>query len=275
MNLESAVKFHSPKTQKFTDSPHATASDSLSGTDVMAAFGMAQSRAPLGFSAFSGKMNLSEDDKRRSVQMLMQYGLKHCGKVAALRKLDTNVRGKVVQTLAMFAYQDYCRSAESHIECRCCSGSGMTIKKTTIRKVTYPWGAAPYWASKSRAVRPSDWESWESITEEVKKTCGKCSGKGKISTCCVKCKGRGVALDRKKTEQQGALVYSSCKQCSGRGYERIPAASCYRAISNFTGAISPGVWDKSVKPFYESLILELELEESHANAALSHVTSKV
>ena len=103
MNLESIPKFHAPKTQQFTDAPRATASDALTGTDVLGAIGMAQSRAPLGFSAFSGKMNLSENDKKKAIQLLMQYGLKHCGKVAALRKLETNVRGKVAKTATALA----------------------------------------------------------------------------------------------------------------------------------------------------------------------------
>ncbi|EBQ5889472.1 antitermination protein, partial [Salmonella enterica subsp. enterica serovar Braenderup] len=40
MNLENTVKFHSPKSPQLSDSPRATASDSLTNTDVMAAFGM-------------------------------------------------------------------------------------------------------------------------------------------------------------------------------------------------------------------------------------------
>ena len=47
------------------------------------------------------------------------------------------------------------------------------------------------------------------------------------------------------------------------------------AICQFTDAISPGVWDKAVKPFYENLIAEIEKAESSANAILSKVTSKV
>lgn len=39
MRLESVAKFHSPKSPMMSDSPRATASDSLSGTDVMAASG--------------------------------------------------------------------------------------------------------------------------------------------------------------------------------------------------------------------------------------------
>lgn len=130
MNLESTVRFHSPKSPQFTDAPRATASDALTNTDVMAAFGMVQSRAPLGFSAFSGKMNLSENDKKKAIQLLMQYGLKHCGKVAALRKLETNVRGKVVQTLATFAFASWSRSAATPgARCKDCHGTGRACNR--------------------------------------------------------------------------------------------------------------------------------------------------
>ncbi|MXF49878.1 antitermination protein [Raoultella sp. Lac2] len=259
MRLESTVKFHSPKSPQLSDSPRATATEALSGTDVMAAFGMVQSRAPLGFSAFSGKMNLSDNDKRKAIQLLVQYGMKHCDKVAALRKLETNVKGKVVQTLATFAYQDYCRSAASSVTCPCCKGRGVLRKKEVVVK-------HPGCGEKTPAT---------TAVEMTESLCAKCNGAGVISTSCVKCRGRGVALDRKKTDLQGAPVYSSCKQCSGRGYERIPAASCFRAICQFTDAISPGVWDKAIKPFYESLITEIEKEESAADVVLSKVTSKV
>jgi len=259
MNLENTVKFHAPKSPQFTDSPRATASEALTGTDVMAAFGMVQSRAPLGFSAFSGKMNLSDSDKKKAVQLLVQHSLKHCDKVAALRKLETNIKGKVLQLLATFAYQDYCRSAASQVVCACCHGHGVIRKKEMVIK-------HPGCGEKTPA---------KTAEEEVETTCSKCKGRGVISTSCVKCRGRGVALDRKKTEEQGVPVMSACRQCSGRGYERLPAASCYRAICQFTDAISPGVWDKAVKPFYESLIAEIEKGESAADAILSKVTSKM
>lgn len=259
MMLEGVVKFHSPKSPQLSDSPRATATESLTGTDVMAALGMVQSRAPLGFSAFSGKMNLSDNDKRKAIQLLVRHGMKHCDKVAALRKLETNVKGKVVQTLATFAYQDYCRSAASSVTCSCCKGRGVIRKNEMVVK-------HPGCGEKTPAVK---------ALEETESLCTKCNGTGAISTSCVKCRGRGVALDRKKTDIQGVPVYSSCKQCSGRGYERIPAAACFRVICQFTDSISPGVWDKAIKPFYESFITEIEKEESVADAVLSKVTSKV
>lgn len=42
MNLENTVKYHFAKSTLISDSPRATASDSLTGTDIMAAMGMTQ-----------------------------------------------------------------------------------------------------------------------------------------------------------------------------------------------------------------------------------------
>ncbi|HAT2827313.1 TPA: antitermination protein [Klebsiella oxytoca] len=259
MRLESTVKFHSPKSPQLSDSPRATATEALSGTDVMAAFGMVQSRAPLGFSAFSGKMNLSDNDKRKAIQLLVQHGMKHCDKVAALRKLETNVKGKVVQTLATFAYQDYCRSAASSVTCPCCKGRGVLRKKEVVVK-------HPGCGEKTPAT---------TAVEMTESLCTKCNGAGVISTSCVKCRGRGVALDRKKTDLQGTPVYSSCKQCSGRGYERIPSTNAFRAISMLSDSLTIDNWKRGVKQFYEGLISHIEKEESFANDALAKVTSKV
>lgn len=130
MNLENAVKFHSPKSPQFTDSPRATASEALTGTDVMGALGMVQSRSPLGFSAFNGKMELSENDKKNAIRLLTQHGLKHCGKVAALRKLETNSKLKVVQTLATFAFSSWSRSAATPgARCKDCKGTGRACNR--------------------------------------------------------------------------------------------------------------------------------------------------
>ena len=65
MNLDSVVKYHFAKSTQINDSPRATASDTLTGTDVMAAMGMCQSRAPLGYSAFLGKMEISITEKKK------------------------------------------------------------------------------------------------------------------------------------------------------------------------------------------------------------------
>ncbi|GMM23272.1 hypothetical protein KTU0001_06940 [Escherichia coli] len=94
MRLESVAKFHSPKSPMMSDSPRATASDSLSGTDVMAAMGMAQSQAGFGMAAFCGKHELSQNDKQKAINYLMQFAHKVSGKYRGVAKLEGNTKAK-------------------------------------------------------------------------------------------------------------------------------------------------------------------------------------
>ena len=256
MNLESAIKFHSPKSPNYTATTPATASEALTGTEVMAAMGMAQSRAEMGYSAFLGKMGISKHDSDRAITLLTQHALKTCDRVAALRKLGSDNKPAVMQVLATYAYLDYCRSAASVKSCECCSGAGFIDAEVFTMK-------SPLAGGIKRNVR-----------EVVRVRCKPCEGRGLVSTACIKCRGRGEALDRAETERQGVPVKRSCKQCSGRGYERLPAAEAYRALCAVTDAITSTVWDRAVKPFYESLSVHLEKEESYADRMLGAVTRK-
>lgn len=256
MNLDSVVKYHFAKSTQINDSPRATSSDTLTDTDVMAAMGMCQSRAPLGYSAFLGKMEISDNEKRRAVQLLTQYGMKHCDKVAALRKLSSNTKVKVVQVLAKFAFKDYCRSAAGVERCECCKGAGVIKARATVIK--HPG------CGKKTPPKLSE--------EETHTLCQKCNGKGSVSVACCKCKGRGEAVHREESELQGVPVKRTCKQCLGRGYERVPAADAFRAISGYAPGLTATVWDKAVKPFYEKLITELLASEEEANRQLGKVT---
>ncbi len=249
MNLESATKYFFCKTQSFTDSPRSTG-DTMTGTDVLGAFGLCQSQAELGFKAFLGKLGLSPEDSKRAIQLLVHHGMKHCDKVAALRKLDTKIKLKVVQVLATFAFKDYCRSASGVEQCVCCKGEGFT----TDKKAT----------AQDRKIRP--------YSAPTRILCTKCNGKGSVSVACRDCRGRGVSVDQKQTELQGVPVMQNCRRCLGRGYERVPAADTFRAICAFTDTLSAATWDKSIKPFYDTLITHLEKEESWAEQALNRVT---
>ena len=255
MSLEATVKYHFAKTASFAGMPSATASESLSGTDYMAAMGMTQSRAPLGYAAFMGKVGVSENDAARAVSLLTEFALQTCDRVAALRKLDTNIKPAVMQVLATYAYMDYCRSAASVKPCECCQATGFIAAEVVTMK-----------SMLSGAGR-------REVREQVRVRCKTCEGKGVVSSACRDCNGRGRAVMRKETELQGVPVMGDCKRCCGRGYERIPAVEAFRAISAITDSISLATWDRSGKPFYDQLIGKLETEESWANAALNKVTS--
>lgn len=254
MGLEATVKYHFPKTSSFAGMPPATASDALSGTDYMAAMGMTQSRAPLGYSAFMGKVGVSDNDARRAVSLLTEYALSTCDKVAALRKLDPDVKPAVMQTLATYAYMDYCRSAASVKPCECCEAKGFIEADVFTMKSPLSGGHA------------------RNVKETVRVLCKQCGGKGVVAAACRDCNGRGRAVMKAETEKQGVPVMGDCKRCCGRGYERLPSTEVHRAAEGVTDAISLDTWKKSVKPFYDGLIGKIEIEESWANASLNKVT---
>ncbi|MGJ0482030.1 antitermination protein [Pantoea agglomerans] len=254
MGLEATIRYHFPKTQNFSGMTPQTSPDTLTGTDYIAGMGMAMSRAPLGYSAFMGKVGVSDNDARRAVSLLTEYALSTCDKVAALRKLEPDIKPAVMQTLATYAYMDYCRSAASVKPCECCEAKGFIEADVFTMKSPLSGGAA------------------RSVKEIVRVLCKTCSGKGVISSSCRDCSGRGRAVDRKLTEEQGVPVMGDCKRCCGRGYERIPAVEAFRSICTITDAISLATWDRSGKPFYDQLIGKLEIEESWANSSLNKVT---
>lgn len=273
MSLESAVKYFFPKSTQISDSPRATASEALTGTDQMAAMGMVQSMAPMGFSAFMGKVGVSNNDSRRAVTLLTEYALQTCDKVAALRKLDTDIKPAVMQTLATYAYQDYCRSAASVKPCECCGGGGFIEVEVFSRKAAMGRreGGDDFKLVKLDVPLPgNDLKPFRDIERVL---CKSCKGKGVVSAACRDCNGRGRAVDRKQTELQGIPVMGDCKQCGGRGYERIPSTEAYRAICNITDSISQATWEKSGKAFYDQLLGKIEIEESWANSALNKVTA--
>ncbi|NIH21840.1 antitermination protein [Providencia heimbachae] len=260
MNLESAVKYHFAKSTSISDSPRATSPDTLTGTDVMGAIGYCQSKESFGFSAFSGKMEISQNDKKRAIKLLTQYALKHCDRVAALRKLDKNVKLKVTQLLAKYAYADYCRSAASVVECVCCRGKGMIDSVKEVIKHRGVLDSAGNVILAKKKVEP------------VSELCIKCNGKGVISCACNDCKGRGDVIDRELMESTGDVVRKPCKRCSGRGYERLPASKAFSVIAKYAPDITIATWKKNIKPFYDSLIVECDSGECRADHALKLVT---
>lgn len=259
MNLENTVKYHFAKSTMISDSPRATASDSLTGTDIMAAMGMTQERAAMGYSAFLGKMGISQNDRDRAIALLAEYALSKCDKVAALRKLEAGVKPLVMRQLAAFAFEDYSRSAASVKACDCCAGAGFIQADVFTNKYRKPEGKMTV-------------AGMVKVQETVKVLCKKCDGAGQVSAACSDCRGRGKAVNQKLTEKQGVPVLADCKRCGGRGYERIPSTEAYAAVCLITDAISLDTWKKSVKPFYDLLITKFDIEEAWAEAQLKQIT---
>ncbi len=87
--------------------------------------------------AFCGKHELSQNDKQKAINYLMQFAHKVSGKYRGVAKLEGNTKAKVLQVLATFAYADYCRSAATPgARCRDCHGTGRAVD---IAK-TEQWG---------------------------------------------------------------------------------------------------------------------------------------
>ncbi|WP_312209757.1 antitermination protein [Pseudescherichia sp.] len=270
MNLENTVKYHFAKSTMISDSPRATGSDSLTGTDIMAAMGMTQERAAMGYSAFLGKMGISHNDRERAIALLAEYALTKCDKVAALRKLDAGIKPLVMRQLAIFAFEDYSRSAASVKQCDCCNGEGFIEADVFTMKSHYTM-RLPQWA-KDLKQSPSDFEVKRQVREVARVLCPTCKGKKVVSCACNDCRGRGKAVNQELTEDQGVPVLTDCKRCSGRGYERIPSTEAYAAVCQITDAITLDTWKKSVKPFYDQLITKFDIEEAWAEQQLKRIT---
>ncbi len=73
MNLEALPKYYSPKSPKLSDDAPATGSGGLTITDVMAAQGMVQSKAPLGFALFLAKVGVQ--DPQFAIEGLLNYAM--------------------------------------------------------------------------------------------------------------------------------------------------------------------------------------------------------
>ncbi|HAT3955613.1 TPA: antitermination protein [Kluyvera ascorbata] len=269
MNLESIAKYFAPKSPMFSDSSRATATDNLTGTDVMAALGLVNAKCGFGFDLYLAKIGISSPD--RAMEALCETAEQLSKRHSAICGLSESVRRRVIEILCTFAYQDYTRSAASVRSCECCGGEGFTEAEVFTNKVQYPDGKPPKWAKVTKGICPSYWEEWKSVRETAHVLCSACNGKGVISNAC-RCHGKGKVLDKEATRLQGVPVMKECGKCSGRGYARLPAENARKAICAEVMEISQPTWSRSYKPFYEQLITQCHMEESSADAALKSVT---
>ncbi|MGT6149609.1 antitermination protein Q [Escherichia coli] len=276
MNLEALPKFYSPKSPKLSDDAPATSNDALSVTDVMAAQGMTQNRASFGFSAFLGKLGISITEKEKAIALLSDYALARCDRVPALRKLSAEIKHKVIRILAVYAFEDYSRSASTTRTCDCCNGEGFIDAEVFSIKTHTP-GKNKEFVKMSlhmgvKDIKPSAYEVRRQVREINRVLCHQCKGKKVVSSSCNDCHGRGKAVNRELTAKQGVPVFTDCKRCGGNGYARMPSTEALEAIRLVTDAISLDTWKKSVKKFYDDLIEKFEVEEAWAEEQLRRVT---
>ncbi|MER2475008.1 antitermination protein Q [Photorhabdus laumondii] len=248
MKLESALKHFSPKGLVVNSSPKCTSTDQITGTDVMAALGMAESKA-----AFLGKHGVSNEDTIRTVEQLTLYAKRQVPKL--ITKAGGCQLGKCLVILAKMAFEEYSRSAATTSTCTHCNGRGLiSVQRDVIKYAGY-----------------KDVIEQRVETERVDELCSPCNGKGIVSSRC-RCNGTGKVVDHEATKATGAPVIKICERCSGRGYSRVPSSVAYTAIKALLPDLNERTWRRNWKPFYEKLVAKCDIEESRAASEFSKVT---
>lgn len=258
MRIEAVLKHFSPKSLMITDIPGATASDSLSGTDVMAAIGMCQASARFGMSAYLGKAGISQRDREDAAKALALYAHKTAPKL--LSKAAGRKMGQCMIVLAKFAYDDYARSAADMTKCPHCRGRGVT--NTLAKVMTHPGCGLP--------DNPRSTPARHHL-QLVENICVTCHGKGKLSARC-RCGGTGRVRDVEKSKLVGAPVEKDCERCGGLGFKRQPSTLAFAAIRHLVPVLNERTWRRNWKPFYEKLITKCEMEESMACDEFKKIT---
>ena len=257
MKLENILKNFHPKSPTFGNVAGCTSPDRLTGTDIMAAVGMAESQAKFGMTAYFAKNDISEEDKFSTVEALMQYAKKITPKLVA--KAAGKKLGYCLIVLARMAFEDYARSAGSVCQCSVCSGKGMIYSRKDVIK-------HPGITRLDGTVVIEPWIE----NEKVGELCISCNGKGQLTHRC-RCKGRGKVLDEEQTELQGVTVHKDCPRCAGIGFKRVPSSIAYNAIKHLVPDLNERTWRRNWKPFYETLTSKCYIEESKAELAFKKV----
>lgn len=251
MKLESLPKFYSPKSPKLSDSSPATGGDALTITDVMAAQGMVQALAPMGFNLFLGKMGIQ--DPEPAISALAQHA--QTLRNTVLRKLGEDDLQLVARYLAEFSYSDYARSAANKCECPYCAGEGVLRVNRDV--VKHP------------GVKGVEAKIKEEAVEEL---CAHCNGKGEISTACRDCHGRGKVLDKKRSELHGVPVEKLCDRCRGKGCSRLPTTLARRYVERIVPEMTNYQWYSGYAHVIDILVTKCWQEEAFAELKLREVT---
>ncbi|QHQ14559.1 antitermination protein [Pectobacterium parmentieri] len=268
MNVESIPKYFSPKSPNLSDESPATASDSLSITDVMAAIGMAQAAGGIGFDLFLAKIGVSSPDK--AIEGLIGIARSLTGRCKPISELNEDTKSELLQLLATFAYQDYSRSAASVKECPDCTDGFIDAEVFTTKSV---FGAHPGAVVEIKRLDDRLDSNISVRKREIARVqCPTCLGRSVVSSSC-RCKGRGKVLDEEATKANGGLpIHKECPKCKGNGYRKMPSENVRRAVCLHVMDIPETSWRRHYKPFYETIVGECFKEESKASAALHKIT---
>lgn len=249
MNLESIVKYFSPKSMMPGAVPCGITAETLTITDVMASLGLVTAKAAIGIELYLAKAGVLPADN--ITNYIEQLATDRGERNRALKKMTAHQRRIFLRTLTEYVFRDYSLSAASTTKCEHCSGTGFIDAEVFTMK----------------SARAGDtWLKPREAREQIRVICKPCDGKGTIKNEC-RCRGRGEVLDKKKSELQGVPVYSQCKRCSGRGYPRLKDTEIFKALG-----IPETTWRRNYKLFFDRLVEHCHMEESSAEKALSRVT---
>jgi hypothetical protein len=273
VRLESIGKFFAPKSPMLSDSPRATASDSLDISGVMTALGVTEVRCKLGIALYLAKIGVYSPD--RAVEMLYVVANRLAANCKPLNDIDGDIRERVLQILATFAYQDYSRSAASVRSCDCCHGEGFIDVEVFTTKVHVKTRDKMKYRRMNPASGandiPSLYEAHRQVREVQRVLCNTCKGKGVVSNSC-RCHGKGKVIDKERMEAQGGVpVWKECSRCQGRGYARLKFSTVVEAIKTAWEVKKTTAYDH-IQPLFEILVTECHKEESYADSVLSKVT---
>lgn len=258
MKIESSLKHFSPKTMNISDTSRATASDAHTGTDLMAAIGMCQSKSPFGVAAVLAKSGISPEDKQKAVQHLIRYARNNAPKLVV--KAAGPKLAACLTVLAKLAFEEYERSAASTHTCPDCGGRG--VRNAVENVLVHPGCGSP----DSPGHVPPKYR-----LDTTEKACVTCHGKGFISARC-RCNGTGRVRDLEKSRAQGCIVEKECERCDGHGFRRTPGSKAYRAINSLLPDLQERTWNRNWRPFFEKLVAKLDIEEGHADSMFQLIT---
>lgn len=273
MRLESIGRYFAPKSPMFSDSPRATATDSLDISGVMAALGLAESKCGIGIELYLAKIGISSPDK--AVMGVYEIAKRLAGRTKAFDGLQEDTKQRVLQLLATFAFQDYSRSAASVRKCDCCHGEGFIDAEVFSTKTYTPSREKRFVKAAlqmgDKTIRPSAYQVYREQRDIERVQCPSCKGKRVLSNAC-RCHGKGKVVDQEKTKEMGGIpVWKTCDKCSGRRYRRLKFSTVFEGVQTAWDVKKTFAYDH-LQPFFESLVTECHKEEAFADSVIAKVT---
>jgi hypothetical protein len=267
MRLESIAKYFAPKSPMFSDSPRATASERLTGTDVMTALGLAGSKCGFGFDLYLAKIGISSPD--RAMEALYESAVEISRRYKAFQNSMKACAAEFLKLCVLL------HTRITHAARQACAGVIAAMEKV-LSKLRCSLIKLPSHGERRRTGRKCPallvrvtgksgvqfvkWSrsSARPVTERV------------LSAIRVAAMGKGRCWIR-MSERQGVPVNKTCDRCSGRGYARLKFSTVLEGIRTVTDIKKTSGYEQ-YQPLFEDLVGECHKQESYADIMLSKVT---